>query len=103
MGYTTDFDGSFTLNKPLEAHQIEFLKMFSDTRRMVRDPLKVAALVGDERNERCFELLKLCNLPIDFYCGVGYCGQDHDSSVIDGNVSGEFPGLLLKFLRWAFD
>lgn len=36
MGYTTDFDGVFKLNKPLDDETYSFLKKLSETRRMKR-------------------------------------------------------------------
>jgi hypothetical protein len=42
MGYTTDFEGQFDLDKPLApAHRV-YLKAFEDSRRMVRDAEKTA-------------------------------------------------------------
>ena len=93
MGYTTDFFGSFQLNKPLTAFEIEYLNMFADTRRMTRDPLKVRAMKeAGTGNTRCFKLLDLLGLSIgpngDFYCGTGMSGQDggHFSSSTDNSV-----------------
>jgi hypothetical protein len=37
MGYTTDFDGEFTVSPPLNAEEISYLKDFSGTRRMDRE------------------------------------------------------------------
>lgn len=34
MGYTTEFSGSVSIEPPLNAQEIEFLKKFSSTRRM---------------------------------------------------------------------
>lgn len=59
MGYTTDFEGSFKLTKPLTPEQIAYLRKFASTRRMRRhahlhesmpDPLRVAVglPIGDE-------------------------------------------------------
>ena len=99
MGYTTDFKGSFTLDKPLTADQKEYLDMFADTRRMTRDPVKLQ-MMKDARmgNTRCFELLDILGLPLgpkgEFYCGTGMAGQDGgcfnsglDNSVVDYNVA----------------
>lgn len=40
MGYTTDFDGRFTLNRTLAPEHQAYLKAFSKTRRMKRDAAK---------------------------------------------------------------
>jgi len=37
MGYTTDFSGSFDLNKPLDDETYSFLCKFNETRRMARN------------------------------------------------------------------
>jgi hypothetical protein len=37
MGYTTDFSGQFTLDKPLAANHLAYLQKFAETRRMKRD------------------------------------------------------------------
>lgn len=36
MGYTTEFDGSITIDPPLNAAEIEYLNKFASTRRMHR-------------------------------------------------------------------
>lgn len=36
MGYTTDFTGTFKLDKPLSVAQLRYLQAFSETRRMAR-------------------------------------------------------------------
>ena len=42
MGYTTDFDGYFTVTPRLDEDQVAYLKKFSETRRMKRDAAKTA-------------------------------------------------------------
>lgn len=37
MGYSTDFTGTFQLNKPLSVAQLNYLKAFAETRRMARN------------------------------------------------------------------
>ena len=108
MGYTTDFIGSFSLDKPLTADQKEYLNMFADSRRMVRDPCKLK-VIKDTRmgNTRCFELLDILHLPFgtrgEFYCGLGYAGQDHDESITEFNMApgqrdnGGQPGLWCQW------
>jgi len=82
MGYTTDFEGSFTLDKPLTEAQAAYLKAFNETRRMKRNA-DIAATMPDEKR-------LAVNLPIGvdaeyFTGGVGYMGQDRDDSVIESN------------------
>lgn len=70
MGYTTEFQGSFTLNKPLDDETYNFLIKFNETRRMAR---KVDPKYGVEG---------------EFYVdGKGFMGQDNDETVIDQNRS----------------
>lgn len=68
MGYTTDFSGEFKLNKPLDPETHEFLKKFSETRRMAR---KVDEKYGVEG---------------EFYVeSTNNFGQDHEPNIIHYN------------------
>lgn len=82
MGYSTDFEGSFNLDKPLNENQIAYLRAFSDTRRMKRDSSRLVEVEDSLR--------KAVGLPLGiegefFVAGQGFMGQDRDSSVIDSN------------------
>ena len=68
MGYSTDFDGSFELNKPLTPKMAKFLTMFNETRRMNRNVDEVFGVNGEF-----------------FVFGSGSFGQDHDSNIVDYN------------------
>lgn len=96
MGYDTNFCGSFELDKPLSKEHKDYLSKFSETRRVKRkqtvaakmdDPVRIAA-----------------GLPIGkhgayFVGGLGFCGQDNDPSVIEGNTPPDGqPGL---WCQWA--
>ncbi len=96
MGYTTDFTGRFTLDKPLAPEHAAYLNAFSGTRRMGRkadvaatmpDPVRVAA-----------------GLPIGedgeyFVGGGGPFGQARDTSVVDQNrPAPSQPGLWCKWV-----
>jgi hypothetical protein len=114
MGYTTEFTGTFKLDKPLTAEQIEYLNMFSGSRRMNRDASKIKSLkgraktmfggdCGDALNSRCLTLLTNLDLPIgpngDFYCGTGDFGQSNDDSVLDYNrPPASQPGLWCQWV-----
>jgi len=107
MGYTTDFSGQFDLSRKLTEDEASFLKMFAETRRMSRDPEKVLALKGKERNIKCLALLNRLGLELgpnaENYCGTGMCGQDHDPSIKEYNGSwGEeptpFPSLWCQWV-----
>lgn len=69
MGYTTDFDGIFKLNKKLDDETYSFLKKLATTRRMKR---KMGSEYGVEG---------------EFFVdgGKGDFGQEKDPTVIDGN------------------
>ena len=91
MGYSTEFRGEFTLDKPLSPEHKAYLDAFSATRRMKRDsaiaetlpdPIRIAA-----------------GLPIgiegEYFVGnTNDFGQDHDVSVINYNSPpSDQPGL----------
>jgi hypothetical protein len=95
MGYTTDFDGEFTLDKPLDAVQASYLKKLAETRRMKRDPAIAVTLPDPVR--------KAVGLPIGdeagyFVGGEDFMGQEKDKSVLDYNKppTGQ-PGLWLQW------
>ncbi len=95
MGYTTDFDGSFTLDRPLTAAQAAYLRKFAETRRMKRDPVATATLPDPLR--------EAVGLPIGseagYYVGsTAMAGQDWKrlgavGVVDDNNEPDEQPGL----------
>jgi hypothetical protein len=104
MGYTTDFNGEFSLNKPLLKEHADYLNSFASTRRMKRDenivngsafrialadPVRVAAgLPGG--NEGAY-----------FVGGTGHFGQDEDASVLSHNSppNGQ-PGLWCQWVPY---
>lgn len=68
MGYTTEFNGKFNLNKKLDKETHEFLTKLASTRRMKR---KLPPEYGIEG---------------EFYVdGAGYAGQDREDSIVDYN------------------
>ena len=96
MGYTTDFNGRFELDKPLAEAHAAYLHLFSGTRRMKRkssfaktlpDPVREAAKlsIGDEGAY--------------FVGGGGDYGQANDESVVDHNrpPDGQ-PGLWCQWI-----
>jgi hypothetical protein len=124
MGYTTDFSGSFQLDKPLTKDQAAYLKMFAETRRMKRDPAKITTLPSKKdakpinptlstgpalwkensgANQPCLDLLKRLGLPLGpegaYYCGTGDFGQDSDASVLNSNGAPQGqPGLWCQWV-----
>ena len=99
MGYTTEFQGTFSLNKALTEDQVTYLTKFSETRRMKRNAKFAATLPDPFRNA--------VGLPIGneaeyFVGGVGDFGQDDDLSVIDHNDPPKNqPGLWCQWVPSA--
>jgi hypothetical protein len=95
MGYTTDFNGEITLDRPLNEAERTFLNTFSDTRRMKRDTSKLAPpsvlnrSVGlDNGKEGGF-----------FVGAEGLAGQDRDNSIVDYNSPPEGqPSLWCQWI-----
>jgi hypothetical protein len=95
MGYTTDFTGEFSLDKPLTTEHAAYLKAFSSTRRVARD---VAAT-----EKRPDPLRVAVNLPVGeqggYFVGAdGFAGQERHESILDSNrpPSGQ-PGLWCQW------
>lgn len=94
MGYTTEFTGSFALDKPLTPEHKAFLEMFNETRRVKRNP---ALLSKDPIREKA----GLTSAGVDgeyFVAGKGVCGQDHDKSIVEyDGPPGEQPSLWCQW------
>jgi hypothetical protein len=96
MGYTTDFQGRFSVTPALADNHAAYLKMFAETRRMARnadiaktlpDPVRQAAglAIGPEG--------------AFFVGGTGFRGQDSDASVVDSNGPPlDQPGLWCQWV-----
>lgn len=82
MGYTTEFEGKFTITPELSQEHMDYLNQFSETRRMKRDP---KILEGFQDSFREGVGLPLGTDGEYFVGGKGHCGQDHDASIIDYN------------------
>lgn len=95
MGYHTDFEGSFKLDKPLsEAHKT-YLDKFSRTRRMDRSESKVIGLPDPIREAVC---LPVGERGCYFVGASGFSGQDRDESIVDYNSPPGQPGLWCKWV-----
>jgi hypothetical protein len=106
MGYTTNFEGEFTIEPALTKEQAAYLTRFSETRRMKRD-----ADIADNIRD---PLREAVGLPVGedgayFVNGRGFMGQDKDESVLDGDREPDSqPGLWCQWepnedgtkLRW---
>lgn len=68
MGYTTDFSGSFQLDKPLQPKIKAFLTKLGETRRMKRNVDKAFGIEGEF-----------------FVFGTGDYGQGQDDNIVDYN------------------
>ena len=96
MGYTTEFSGSFSLDKPLLASHSAYLRKFAETRRMARNQT-IASKLPDPAREAV-------GLPIGkqgayFVGGGGHCGQDTDASVVNSNGAPDGqPGLWCQWV-----
>lgn len=91
MGYHTDFEGHFTLDKRLAEKHARYLTKFAETRRMKRN---ASFLLGGEDSVRTLVGLSIGVEGGYFVGGCGFFGQDRDVSVVDYNTppAGQ-PGL----------
>lgn len=107
MGYTTDFYGCLSFNKPVAPWLEEYINKFSESRRMKRDPEKIKEAFPNW-GKLCFNG-ELGDEGQYFIGGEGCFGQDKDSSVIDHNEppTGQ-PGLWCQWviengeLKWDY-
>lgn len=96
MGYTTDFTGSFKLDKPLTVAHKLYLDKFSDSRRMKRDAVKTALRPDPAR--------LTVGLPVgkegEYFVGAGeFAGQEHSPDVVDfNNPPKTQPGLWCQWV-----
>jgi hypothetical protein len=96
MGYTTDFDGKFNLDRPLSPEHSTYLTKFAQTRRMQRNTAKAATLPDAVR--------EAAGLPIGeqggyFVGATDFMGQEPTPDVTDGNhpPTGQ-PGLWCQWI-----
>ena len=98
MGYTTEFEGKFALDRPLSEAQAEYLHKFNATRRMKRRAHIAATMTDPVREAVCLSLGG-DDAPY-FTGGLGFMGQDRDASVVDGGNTepdGQ-PGLWCQWV-----
>jgi hypothetical protein len=97
MGYTTDFEGHFTFDRPVDPALKEYIDAFCNIRHVKRDVNKLKSF-KDIRRENV-------GLPLgkdgEYYVGSvddGNMGQMGDESVIDNNNNPETqPGLWCQW------
>ena len=91
MGYTTDFTGSIKINKKVDESTKEFLRGLSSTRRMKRDPEKLAKILGISEEE-C--LLKYGEDAKHYFDTSGNLGQNNSDDIVNYNhPPSNQPGL----------
>lgn len=98
MGYSTDFYGSLSFNKPVTEQLKEYINRFSATRRMPRDNDKIKEVFPNWR-ELCF-FGELGNKG-EYFAPQSNChGQEKDESVVDYNGYKEsvHPGLWCQWI-----
>lgn len=102
MGYTTDFSGSFQLNRPATVQEKNYLDKLAETRRMKRDVEKLHELYkGEGGNPFAKTREEIYGNEGEYFVGAsGYAGQDRDASIIDYN---EAPGALDRNLFRDFN
>lgn len=95
MGYTTDFEGFFRLDRELSPEHAHYLAALNQTRRITRDESSAA--------EREDVIREAVGLPVgtdgEYFVGeTGFRGQDSGSDVINHNAApASQPGLWLQW------
>ena len=90
MGYTTDFDGSLKISRPLTKKQTEYINRLGETRRMKRDVNKLMELYkGKHGNPSAKDKTNPAEVyghDGEFFArDDGNAGQGDDGSVLDHN------------------
>jgi hypothetical protein len=88
MGYTTEFRGEFTLDRPLSPVLLAYMASFARIRHVKRDPAKLSD--GHYYGEEC-----------EFFCFQDYetHGQKIDGSITDHNTPpSNQPGLWCQWI-----
>lgn len=96
MGYTTNFEGSISIDPPLKPEHLAYLAKFSDIRHMKRNEETLAKMADPLR--------EAVGLPVgqsgEYFVGAsGFAGQDEDGSILNHNGEPSTqPGL---WCQWA--
>lgn len=95
MGYTTDFSGEFKVSPPLKPEHQKYLRVFSETRRMSRNPALAVDLPDPVREAAGLDIGVEGQY---FVGGIGYAGQDEDPSITNYNEPpAAQPGLWCQW------
>ena len=95
MGYTTEFKGTFTLDRPLTQEHANYLNKFNQTRRMLRDS-NLAEMLPDPTR-------LAVNLPIgndgEYFTGGSESNDIKDKSILNHNAPPKSqPGLWCEWI-----
>ena len=90
MGYTTDFDGSLKISRPLTQKQVKYINLLNSTRRMKRDVNKLMELYkGKHGNPFAKDKTNASEVyghEGEYFAREdGNMGQSDDPSVLDHN------------------
>jgi hypothetical protein len=95
MGYSTNFEGSLLINRPLTEKEKNYINLITNTRRMRRDVVKLMELYnGEHGNPFATDTTPEAIYGREgeyFAMDDGQLGQNHDASIIDYNTP---PGQL---------
>lgn len=87
MGYTTEFEGGFSLSRTLTEEELNYINKFSETRRMKRDVNKLYELHKGEHGNPFLPYDQTYGNEGEYFVGGNdHAGQDDDESIIDYNV-----------------
>jgi hypothetical protein len=96
MGYTTKFSGEFSFNCEVDDETLQLLEGLANTRRMKRNPYKLAARLNLTYEEVVQKYGLECQL---WYGDTENFGQVHTPDVVDYNEPPEGqPGLWLQWV-----
>jgi hypothetical protein len=87
MGYTTEFEGFFSISPPLSQEQLQFLQEFSRSRRMKRLMESDASV----------ELRRAVGLPFGINGGNATSGSDPEYTRNSNSPPGSQPGLWCQW------
>jgi len=97
MGYTTDFEGSLNIKRPLTPHQIAYINLISETRRMKRDVNKLMELYKGKYGNPFVKgktAEDIYGFQGEFFAREdGEAGQYHDKSILDYNSPAGHSGF----------
>ena len=99
MGYTTDFDGSLKISRPLTKKQTEYINLLGETRRMKRDVNKLMDIYkgkhGNPGAKDKTNAQEVYGHQGEFFArDDGNMGQGDDGTVLDHNCPPGQKGFM---------